>query len=510
VRLSGSGINSSHTIAPDVLQTPFYTPGRANSVRETLPPWPPLWINELEPNNISGLRDRFSDRDPWLEIYNAGTNAVSLDGFFLTDDFTNVTRWTFPSNAVIQAGEFKVVFADAEPSETGAGELHTSFRLGSEGGSVALVHARNNQFDVLDYVNYPAVVTDRSYGSLPDGQPIERRDFFYPTPGAPNNGAIPPGFVFINEWMAANDSTIADPADGDFDDWFELYNPGNTAVSLGGYYLTDNLGDRTKYRVPNGVMVPAHGFLLVWADNQPSQNGGTNGHLHVNFSLAAGGEAIGLFTSGGALVDAVTFGVQTNDVSQGHYPDGLGAIQFFTTPTPGGRNFVAGANQPPELAPIGNRSVVEGQTLTFTATASDPDSATLVFSLDQGAPAGAFINPFTGVFSWTPTAAQAPGVNLITVRVTDDGSPALDDSETIAVTVYAAPRFTSFQRAGDDVSFVFRTVPQRTYRIEFKNELNAALWTQLGSDVTANGESLIINDSVTNAPQRFYRVRQLD
>jgi hypothetical protein len=209
-------------------------------------------------------------------------------------------------------------------------------------------------------------------------------------------------------------------------------------------------------------------------------------------------------------VDAVTFGLQTDDVSQGHYPDGLGAIRFFDIPTPGARNFVESANEPPVLAPIGNKFVGEGQTLAFTTMASDADSATWFFSLDAGAPNGAFINPFTGAFTWTPTAAQAPSTNFITIRVTDDGSPALDDTETITVIVHAAPRFTSYQRSGNNVTFTFRTIPGRTYRVEYKNDLSAPTWSQLGSDLPANSETLTINDSVSNSPQRFFRVRQVN
>jgi VCBS repeat-containing protein len=73
--------------------------------------------------------------------------------------------------------------------------------------------------------------------------------------------------------------------------------------------------------------------------------------------------------------------------------------------------------------------------LTFTATATDPDlpANTLTFTL-SGAPAGASITA-GGNFSWTPTEAQGPGSYDITVRVTDNGSPNLDDFETITVTV---------------------------------------------------------------------------
>lgn len=93
-------------------------------------------------------------------------------------------------------------------------------------------------------------------------------------------------------------------------------------------------------------------------------------------------------------------------------------------------------NQPPVLAAIGNRSVDEGSELTFTATATDPDPGqSLSFSLDTGAPAGATINPTTGVFTWTPTEAQGPGNYSATIRVTDSGSPPLSDVETMTISV---------------------------------------------------------------------------
>ncbi|MDA1054741.1 MAG: carboxypeptidase regulatory-like domain-containing protein [Planctomycetota bacterium] len=98
---------------------------------------------------------------------------------------------------------------------------------------------------------------------------------------------------------------------------------------------------------------------------------------------------------------------------------------------------VGEVNEPPVLASIGNKSVDEGCLLTFAPSATDPDTPanTLTFILDAGAPAGASINLTTGVFSWTPTEAQGPGIFNVTVRVTDDGTPNLDDFETIEVMV---------------------------------------------------------------------------
>ena len=94
-------------------------------------------------------------------------------------------------------------------------------------------------------------------------------------------------------------------------------------------------------------------------------------------------------------------------------------------------------NEAPVLAAIGDRVVNEGNELSFTATATDPDVPAngLTFSLDAGAPAGATIDPASGLFTWTPNEAQGPGTFDVTVRVTDDGTPALEDFETIMVTV---------------------------------------------------------------------------
>ena len=84
---------------------------------------------------------------------------------------------------------------------------------------------------------------------------------------------------------------------------------------------------------------------------------------------------------------------------------------------------VVSVNDAPTLAAIGDMTVFLGNTLGFTASATDIDlpSDTLTFSLSGTVPAGAAINPTTGAFSWTPAAAQAGQIYTLTVRVTDAG-----------------------------------------------------------------------------------------
>ena len=143
--------------------------------------------------------------------------------------------------------------------------------------------------------------------------------------------------LYINEFMAQNDRTIADPdGSGGYADWIELYNAGDRSVGLGGMYLTDDLTNPTKWQVPQGVAISARGYLLFWADADTSQ-----GDLHTNFKLETAGEQIGLFdtaANGYAAIDTVTFGQQAADVSYGRYPDGSGNWQIFAVATPGSSN----------------------------------------------------------------------------------------------------------------------------------------------------------------------------
>jgi DNA/RNA endonuclease G (NUC1) len=94
-------------------------------------------------------------------------------------------------------------------------------------------------------------------------------------------------------------------------------------------------------------------------------------------------------------------------------------------------------NQAPTLAPIGNKVVALGNTLSFVAVGADGDvpAQTLTYSLTGAVPAGAAINSSNGAFSWTPSAAQAGSVYIFSVRVTDNGSGALYAQEQIRVGV---------------------------------------------------------------------------
>ena len=157
----------------------------------------------------------------------------------------------------------------------------------------------------------------------------------------------------------------------------------------------------------------------------------------LTFSLSAGAPAGAAITAGGNFT-----WTPTEAQGPGSFPitvivtdNGTPALNDTEAITV----TVNEVNLAPVLAAIGNRTVNEGQLLSFTATATDPDlpANTLTFSLGAGAPAGAAITA-GGNFTWTPTEAQGPGSFPITVIVTDNGTPALNDTEAITVTVNEA------------------------------------------------------------------------
>ncbi len=161
-----------------------------------------------------------------------------------------------------------------------------------------------------------------------------------------NNASGSPLPVVINEWMADNSGPggYQDPADGFYQDWFELFNPNTNVVNLSGFTLTDELDKPTKWTIPTGTTIPARGFLLVWADNETFQNP-TNipGHLHAGFQLNNGGEAIGLYNTAGIAQHTVIFGRQTENVSEGLYPDAdIDHIYSMTNWTPRASNTLLG------------------------------------------------------------------------------------------------------------------------------------------------------------------------
>jgi spore coat protein CotH len=135
------------------------------------------------------------------------------------------------------------------------------------------------------------------------------------------------GDIAINEIMASNTKTAQD-ANSEFDDWIELYNKSAAPVNIGGWHISDDDTNLKKWKIPTGTTIPADGYLIIWADEDSSQNTATS--LHANFKLSASGEAVYLSKSDTTLVDFTTFGLQKADISFARRPNGTGNFASLT------------------------------------------------------------------------------------------------------------------------------------------------------------------------------------
>jgi len=184
-----------------------------------LPAFPPLWINEIQADNLNGITNSAGQHAPWVEIYNPTTNTVPLGGLFLANSLANLTNWAFPTGRSIAPGQFLVVFADSLSNLTTVSELHTSFTLSNTAGFVGLSRVYNGQAQILDYINYTNLPANCSYGSYPDGQSFNREQFFYATPGGPNNGGVPSAVPYftLNSIYTQDFDSLPDPGTGTVD-----------------------------------------------------------------------------------------------------------------------------------------------------------------------------------------------------------------------------------------------------------------------------------------------------
>ena len=299
-----------------------------DAVRSTTNCAPPsVVLNEVLAKNLSYTNADDSVTD-WVELVNPSPSALSLAGMSLSDDPATPRRWVFPAGTVLGGSNFLVVKCDAgsAASLTNAPALNTGFGLKSAGGAVYLYDAGAA---LLDAVTYGPQAADFSIARLPSGSGAWT--LCLPTPYSASIAVVPGDIsaLRINEWAA---NVPNGP------DWFELFNPSAQPVALGGYYLTDKLSSRTKHMIAplTFIGVGNAGYATFIADGNTAQ-----GADHVNFSLDAAGEALGIFAPGAATaVDSVTFGPHTAGVSEGRFPDGAATRVFFTLPTPGEANWL--------------------------------------------------------------------------------------------------------------------------------------------------------------------------
>ena len=85
--------------------------------------------------------------------------------------------------------------------------------------------------------------------------------------------------LFINEFLASNQTNATDPDYNVSADWIEIYNASSETIELTGYFITDNLRDILKWKIPSGTEIEPGGFIIFWADGLDETLNG----FHTNF-----------------------------------------------------------------------------------------------------------------------------------------------------------------------------------------------------------------------------------
>jgi hypothetical protein len=141
----------------------IFSPERAEKEFHQLPVVSGLVINEIMAGNVSAVPDQNGEYDDWVELYNGNNFSLNLNGYYLSDNENEFTKWTFP-NVTIPANGYLIVWCDtAGNSQTG---LHTTYRLSADQEEVYLTDPTNTVIDAVHYVNMPS---DKGFARVPNG-----------------------------------------------------------------------------------------------------------------------------------------------------------------------------------------------------------------------------------------------------------------------------------------------------------------------------------------------------
>lgn len=306
-------------------------------------------ISELMPNNSSTYADSSGRYSDWVELCNPTSREINLSGYGLSDDPNNPFKFTFP-DCVLKPDEYFIVLLDGE-NRFNDGEMHCSFGISSAGGETVVLTSPSGK--MLSSVAVAACPPDISVGLVQEkGDDYGSYVYFStPTPKAPNAGTYtlaPPTeqadsksdmVLLINEYMKSKNTVLLDE-DGDYSAWVEIYNPGEQDVDLAGCYLSDDAGEKDKWKFPQEATVPAGGYLLVYLSDKDKVS--PSGEIHASFKLSSTDTALVLSDKLLRTVDSVTPVQLGETLSYGRSAGDSDVWLYYTRPTPGAANTTPG------------------------------------------------------------------------------------------------------------------------------------------------------------------------
>ena len=164
-----------------------------------------LVINEFMASNDATAADQDGEFDDWIELYNNSGSTINLEGYAISDDADDFTKFIFPSGAEIAPNAYLIVWADGDTDQDG---FHADFKLSAAGESVFLV---NPSGSILNEVTYFDQTTDVSYGRFPNG--TGNFQTMTPTFNGQNSGISDTQSTFVEK---VSMKAIPNPADDAF------------------------------------------------------------------------------------------------------------------------------------------------------------------------------------------------------------------------------------------------------------------------------------------------------
>lgn len=281
--------------------------------------------------NPPAIGTNASDEYEFVEFKNTGTNTLDLTGL----KFTSGIDFSFTNNTLLNAGEFFVLarnetaFSQKYPGVTVNG-IYTG-KLNNSGDTLTLSHILGTEILSVSYDSappWPATPNGLGYSlvrnslsSDPDAvsswrastNPGGSPGADDPTPSIPQ--------VVINEILSR--STTQEK------DFVELHNLEATNVSVAGWFLSDDILQPMKFRLPNDALIPANGYLTYTSDDFDPNPG-----VSPSFGLDSSGESLYLFSGSASDTNltgyshSVTFGAAASGVSFGRYVVSTGEEQW--------------------------------------------------------------------------------------------------------------------------------------------------------------------------------------
>ena len=347
----------------------LFSPGHTHIIPK---PSYPLFISEVladPPSGLAGDANRDGRRDTYedefIELYNAGSEPISLAGWRLGDSTSPKNYFRFPPDAVIAPHSYIVLFGGGNPSGFTTPVYIDDGKIGNgltkKGEDIRLIDNNGHEIDVISHDEWPA---KQSLVRIPsDGGPFIPHKTASPVelPFSPGHSSTTRPILtyplFISEVLAdppegsEGDANLDGRYDPHEDEFIELYNAGSHPISLAGWRLGDSGSLSNYFRFPRDAVIEPGSYVVLFGGGHPS---GFTTPVYtddgrIGNGLTNKGEDIQLIDDAGNTVAIVSHGTWPKDQSIVRNPPDGGAFVAHKTVSPTEAPFSPG--HAPETQP---------------------------------------------------------------------------------------------------------------------------------------------------------------